>query len=687
MNTPRQLAAVASLVHRQWTRQSPLVRVGQKRETKAGYSALLLRLVGVVFLASTGFLMAGRVNDARDPIAATEWLAFALALVISMIAFAVELPSPRRPISALVSPLLEMLPLTRAARLLINLAQVLLVVPLVLTAAWAVMPTSRSLAMALVWSVTATLWGLAAGKLVRRALPAYWAARFSWVSGVAPILVIPLVVRAPGLGEIGVHAPFGSAFAGALFRDDAALHFVFVVVSAAVAWAVWVIVDRQSVDQALPLKAAAVTASASARGGSVQVERLLHSREPGGRVALPFMSLILAALTCGVLWLSANSRRGVSLWLGLLLFLGAQLAVQFGSQRALRSVARDVLARPLLGALPIAPNQTIAAKVSVLRRDLLLMIAPLALLLWHGIRQPAELGIIVWRLGVLVAAVLVFSHGAVAVAFLTQGLGQVRGRSGASGSLESILLLFPFFGAVLSTNPVGAILSLGCLAALTLEARRAAARVVDWLDDPAAEHGTELWRALVVFGAFQTVQLLVMQLLMLFDERLSDAQRVGIVAVVGGLALYLATINRQAATALAFAPGRAAWGLLGGAAAAVVGFGYARAVTAFGWGSPTIGMTTVLDRVALSLAIVGVAPLVEERFFRGWLLPEIEAAVGKRGFAVLLCALAFAAVHPPISFLPVFVLGLVTSVLAVRVRSLTACIVAHAVYNALALLF
>jgi len=46
---------------------------------------------------------------------------------------------------------------------------------------------------------------------------------------------------------------------------------------------------------------------------------------------------------------------------------------------------------------------------------------------------------------------------------------------------------------------------------------------------------------------------------------------------------------------------------------------------------------------------------------------------------------AFAVVHPTLSFVPVFVLGLVTGALAIHRRSLTACVVAHALYNALAL--
>jgi len=87
------------------------------------------------------------------------------------------------------------------------------------------------------------------------------------------------------------------------------------------------------------------------------------------------------------------------------------------------------------------------------------------------------------------------------------------------------------------------------------------------------------------------------------------------------------------------------------------------------------------------LAVVGVAPIVEERFFRGWLQPALETTLGsgRRYWAPVLTGLAFAAAHPAYSFAPVLVLGLLNGLLMLRFRSLSACVVAHAVHNALAL--
>ena len=86
---------------------------------------------------------------------------------------------------------------------------------------------------------------------------------------------------------------------------------------------------------------------------------------------------------------------------------------------------------------------------------------------------------------------------------------------------------------------------------------------------------------------------------------------------------------------------------------------------------------------------IGLAPFAEEIFFRGWLFTCIEdelSSASKRWLAPLLGAFAFAAVHPPLSCVPVFLLGLVASVLFARTRALGPSIVAHVVHNGIAVL-
>jgi membrane protease YdiL (CAAX protease family) len=60
--------------------------------------------------------------------------------------------------------------------------------------------------------------------------------------------------------------------------------------------------------------------------------------------------------------------------------------------------------------------------------------------------------------------------------------------------------------------------------------------------------------------------------------------------------------------------------------------------------------------------------------------------LGERAvWAPVIAAVAFAAVHPVYSFVPVLVLGLINGYLMQRTRSLSACMLSHAVHNALAL--
>lgn len=93
---------------------------------------------------------------------------------------------------------------------------------------------------------------------------------------------------------------------------------------------------------------------------------------------------------------------------------------------------------------------------------------------------------------------------------------------------------------------------------------------------------------------------------------------------------------------------------------------------------PEIGPAAVGFMVFLA---VGVAPFVEELFFRGYVYPVLKGRVGRH--AVWMSALLFASVHLYlINFLPVFLIGVVLARLYERTGSLAAPIVAHATANA-----
>jgi membrane protease YdiL (CAAX protease family) len=84
------------------------------------------------------------------------------------------------------------------------------------------------------------------------------------------------------------------------------------------------------------------------------------------------------------------------------------------------------------------------------------------------------------------------------------------------------------------------------------------------------------------------------------------------------------------------------------------------------------------------LAIVG-APLCEEFLFRGLVHRGLSRST-TQARATLASAALFAIVHPPISAVPVFVLGLLTATTFDRRRTLLAPMAAHALYNAVVLL-
>lgn len=85
---------------------------------------------------------------------------------------------------------------------------------------------------------------------------------------------------------------------------------------------------------------------------------------------------------------------------------------------------------------------------------------------------------------------------------------------------------------------------------------------------------------------------------------------------------------------------------------------------------------------AIVFLAVGLAPIVEETFFRGYAFPVLKHYA--KGHAVWLSALLFAGVHLyVVNFLPVFVLGILLALLYERNRSLAIPIVAHATVNAL----
>lgn len=678
-----ELYAIGLLVVRSWYRMGPRVRGGRKPEPTRGASAVLMRLVFAALIYNFGFTSGMRVAAHASPSWAGTWAAMGAGLFVLATTFALELPSPRMPTQPLRSELLELLPLSRFSKLVLALAQASLTLPVTIGLALTLRPRAGSLAGALLLAFELFagfgLLGACLGKLARATLAAYRASRLSWLSSLPMLGGVLLLQLAPTLE--GVPRPvFGDRLGRALLGVDVWPTAGGLAVGTLLLGATFLRLERRH-ELAEPVRPDTI-ASAFARGADLaRLERVLDRREPGGSFQVPFATLFSAAFIALLSWKLPARQSSTLLW-NFSALITLQMTSTIGMQRATRGATRDVLARPLLGALPITPSDTLRSKATTLSRRVLIVALPITLTL--GFR-PASVELW-WRVPASLLAVWIYASAASYVAFLTAGLGSSRPRGGVFGSLESFLLTIPFASVLFAPEPLSAVLSLATLVALTFEARRAALGTIDWLDDPEREHGTEVWKALVVFGAFQGTQLLTQQLTLAFGDELSSSLRLLLPYCVASLVLWSMTQREQETRPPGWRFALAPLGLVVGALSAGCAWIYLH------FAQPTLESATrieahgVLETLLMAGVIAGLAPLVEERFFRGWLQPAVERALGEqRSFAPLLTGLAFAAAHPAYSFLPVFVLGLLNGFLMLRFRSLSACVLAHVLHNAFAL--
>jgi membrane protease YdiL (CAAX protease family) len=621
------------------------------------------------------------------------WSALGVGLFGLSISLGLELPLPRTATLPLKSELLEMLPLSRSSKLLVGLSQAFLALlfslGLVVSVRRELAPHASifaALALAVSLFVVFSLAGACLGKLLRRLLSPYRASRLTWASTVSMLLGMLLLQLAPSANLLPA-PPFGLALGRALLGHDVwsvagKLTLVSLLFGA--------LIFRLERGQELSEPVRPDATPSAFRGGRADMrtlEHLLTRREPGGRFQTLFAAGFHVTYVLALTWLLREHVPNARFFWNTLVIMTLQLTSQLGMQRATRSATRDMLARPLLGSLPIAPRDTLAAKASALRRTLLLVAAPLTLCLVASYWQRPWLPELTWRVAFTLVAVWIYASTASYVAFLTAGLGSTRPRGGAFGSLESFLVIIPFASVLFAAGPGSAAISLLTLAALTFEARRAAHGSIEWQDDPEREHGTEVWKALVVFGAFQGAQVLAQQLTAFFSDVVSAAVRMLAAYVLAAAALWLMTEREQESRPAARAR-LAPLGLAAGAVSGAFAWLYLHAFRPVAEESAGLHMHGVWEGICLAVTVVGVAPLVEERFFRGWLQLALERVLGARRYlAPLLTGLGFAAAHPAYSFAPVLVLGLINGFVMLRFRSLSACVIAHAVHNALALWF
>lgn len=160
-----------------------------------------------------------------------------------------------------------------------------------------------------------------------------------------------------------------------------------------------------------------------------------------------------------------------------------------------------------------------------------------------------------------------------------------------------------------------------------------------------------------------------------------------------GIALGIAA-RRASLTALGFRPFPPE-GLLAVAGLLVVGLliqiAYGLTLQALGLGNENPQRIDVLvgaTPLSLAFALLSgavIAPVAEEAFFRGLILPGLIARLGAGG-AVIVSSALFAIAHlvPPV-IIPTFALGILLAILRLRFGSLWPPILLHASFNALAL--
>lgn len=697
----RQIVALTRLLGRHWTRSALTAGAAARAGGGSRLAGLALRLAFLLIVGrSFHQIAATAVREGGAAGAAGGWLLGGALITAAGFGAVQLLPALRGVKSPLRAELLETLPVTAAARvalaLLQNVLGLIVCVSVALGAAAPAAPRPAVVALGLALYVAGALVGIGALSLVRLALPAHRLARLTWIAAVAGVLGVLLLQAAPLLSRIDrapwdpLLAPCARALAGVGSLLPAlgppALAVVLAVLAIAFA-------ERRGYDRLAAPPPGKARFAAPKRMTPGAVDRLLTARE----MSVVVRTLVLAIPPLAILGLVIATRRtlrpreieAISLGASLVIL---QIASTLGLSIAGRSALRDARARPLLAPLTIVPADTLAGKESSLRR---LLLAPaLAPFLLVFITPAGSLPVVLARAASLAAGLAIFCSAATSMAFLTNGLGSAQPGGGAPISPATVLLLMPLASAVIAGAPGAAVLSLLLLGAFAFEARRAALRCVRWLDDESddVERDTPVWRALLVLGAFFSVQALSSQLLAFLFSDGAPGLTAGLTYAAGAVALLLLTVSTRKGRKLAWIPEKRRWllvvGPLAGVASGALAHVYLGALRRLGVELPASPPVGGADLIALGVAVVLVAPVAEEVFFRGWLQDSIagELPDARRRLAPLIAAIGFALVHPSLSFLPVLVLGCVAGELFAVGGALLPAILAHAAHNAVAML-
>jgi membrane protease YdiL (CAAX protease family) len=649
-----QTLALMRLLMRHWARASLPNRLRNNAGRRA--SAGIFRLAYVVLMSASGFGVGRTVSSLaleEQRLRGAAWMVvgvLGLAIVWSGLTRG---PTLRGEPSPLETPFLDGLPIRETNRLAIGLVERLFVYALAVAAFVGVARGPVAFPMAFLVATLGVAAGEAGMRIARVLVPAMTVAKLrSYLLVGGQIVCLMMLVQAPSLARSPristVIAGWPSSIARALLTSADVLliagALIGLIVLCTIALGVAERIGYDKVD---------VTPTARPRRTKREalvidrIDEVLRRREPGGRWSTLLMAGYTSAVSTGIVayaWSVKNPTFESSSMIRLACGVAAFGSFVVVTARASRMASRDVAARPLLAPLPIEPRALLAGKVSRLRRDAMFVCIP------------------------LIAAALA-AKAAAAIAFLTVGAGSRRGPMGGF-VVESVLVLVPFLGVATAPIAWATVIPLLALGFVAREAGNSALGCVRWIDDnDDFERETPIWRALLVLAAFQSTANLT--------ERLVDMSgfapgiRLAVQNAASALVLLAMTLHgRRDAPAIRFRPERGVLIGVGAFAGIVTG------LVGFVFRSPPPEGRWLLAAIAIA-----VMPIAEEIFFRGWLLPciEDELAPGfrRKWLTPLLGAFAFAAAHPITDFVPLFALGLVTSMLFLRTRALLPCVSAH----------
>ncbi len=692
MTGPRSLPQLALLLGLWWRHmRRRAARLGEAPKQSGAPTFLLLNLMVAGYMATLVWgAVARTVGKDR---ALVGWhllgvLVIGLGSGISKGAGGLRLRGTRN------DAFLEPLPLTLLARLGLQLADTIFILPLVVTVpVAAAIALSRS-GLAVVGPGALALLLFATTYFVGQALVTW--ARVLGPASIARLgsyLGIGLYIT----GMAGTFSPVGS-FLGAGGSWLAALQSAWLdegVARAALcagalgvgalAYGALALAERAGFDRLPPASAAPKASKHSRDRNALEWQMMLRQ---GGRPLL----FAFFALLGGLLWAIGARSEGLSatrlgFLAGFVVYLGAlQTIAQAG--RAARS---DLSARPFLAALPLSPHQVLEGKAQALRRLLLPVLGMLAaiggLAAWRT--EPG----LAYRMGLAILALYIAADGAVSVAFLSSGIGVVGvGGGQASSGFSTQLLMMPLLATVIAPTAWAATTAFLAAGAVTWEARRAAQLSVRWIDDPAddSERETTVWRALLAATAFFALQAMSFQLLSVFE--IPGGYLLAVAFMLSAAVLGLLTWRNGARFARPrfFPRPGGLWllpvGVIAGLGSGALALGMTRLLPTRG--SEAMPAFSSGELIALAVTMTIVAPLFEEYFFRGWLQKAIEQDLpgAWKRWAFVLGAVAFALAHLGSYGVPQLVLGLLAGGLYAVGGGLWPAILAHAVHNGFVLL-